>query len=53
MFGTAYAFFRLQDRFTTGGIRPTEEDEHNGLDLAEMGVPAYDDSPVPDALVTI
>ena len=45
IFGVAYAFFSIQDRMTEGGIRPTPEDEERGLDMAEMGVPAYDDSP--------
>jgi Amt family ammonium transporter len=53
MFGTAYTFFRLQHRLTEGGIRPTEEDEYNGLDMAEMGVPAYDDSAVLDDLLSV
>ena len=53
MFGIAFSFFRLQDRWTKGGIRPTEEDEQAGLDAAEMGVPAYDDTPVPDELATL
>lgn len=46
-FGMAYGFFTLQNRLTTGGIRPSEDDELAGLDLAEMGVPAYDPPPVP------
>ena len=41
IFGLAYGFFTLQNRFTEGGIRPTAEDEIAGLDGAEMGVPAY------------
>jgi Amt family ammonium transporter len=45
IFGVAYAFFRVQDRLTEGGIRPTADDEERGLDLVEMGVPAYDDAP--------
>jgi ammonium transporter, Amt family len=40
-FGLAYAFFRIQDAFTKGGIRSAEEDELIGLDLPEMGVLAY------------
>jgi len=48
MFGIAYAFFAIQDKLTSGGIRPRTDDEERGLDLAEMGVPAYHDSPVPD-----
>ncbi len=41
IFGLAYAFFYFQNKFTKGGIRPTAEDEIMGLDVAEMGVPAY------------
>jgi Amt family ammonium transporter len=39
--GIAYAFFKIQDTLTKGGIRPTEEDENAGLDRPEMGVLAY------------
>jgi Amt family ammonium transporter len=39
--GVAYAFFSIQNKLTKGGIRPTEEVELMGLDLAEMGVLAY------------
>lgn len=42
IFGVAFAFFKVQDRLTSGGIRPTVDDEVAGLDLIEMGVPAYD-----------
>ena len=41
IFGLAFAFFKIQDKLTKGGIRPTEEDELAGLDLPEMGVLAY------------
>ncbi len=41
MFGTAYLFFKLCDRFTKGGIRVSEEEELAGLDVPEMGVLAY------------
>ena len=41
MFGLAYGFFKLQDRFIKGGLRPSAEDEINGLDIPEMGVLAY------------
>jgi ammonium transporter, Amt family len=49
IFGIAFAFFKLQNRLTKGGIRPTEEVEIAGLDVAEMGVPAYEDTrdPIP------
>ncbi|WCO68629.1 ammonium transporter [Iamia majanohamensis] len=39
--GLAYAFFKLQDTLTKGGIRSAAEDELMGLDLPEMGVLAY------------
>ncbi len=43
--GIAYTFFRLQDtiskRMGKGGIRSSEQDELDGLDLPEMGVLAY------------
>ena len=42
IFGVAYAFFSIQNRLTSGGIRPMADDEEAGLDLVEMGVPAYD-----------
>jgi Amt family ammonium transporter len=41
--GLAYAFFKIQDALTKGGIRSSEEDEIAGLDVPEMGVPAYHD----------
>jgi Amt family ammonium transporter len=41
IFGIAFAFFKIQNALTKGGIRPTEEDELAGLDLPEMGVLAY------------
>ena len=39
--GLAYAFFKIQNKVTKGGIRSTEADEIAGLDLGEMGVLAY------------
>ena len=43
--GVAYAFFRIQDSVSKamgkGGIRSKEADEITGLDIPEMGVPAY------------
>jgi Amt family ammonium transporter len=39
--GIAYAFFKIQNAVTKGGIRSDEEDERTGLDLPEMGVLAY------------
>jgi len=45
IFGIAYAFFKIQDTISKsmgkGGIRSKEEDEIAGLDIPEMGVPAY------------
>jgi Amt family ammonium transporter len=42
MFGIAFAFFKIQNALTKGGIRPDEEMELSGLDIPEMGVAAYD-----------
>jgi Amt family ammonium transporter len=39
----SFAFFKIQDLLTKGGIRPEEQDELVGLDLPEMGVLAYPD----------
>ena len=39
--GIAYAFFKIQNTLTGGGIRSSEEDELMGLDIPEMGVQAY------------
>lgn len=41
IFPIAYGFFKIQNKFTKGGIRSAEEDEINGLDIPEMGVVAY------------
>jgi Amt family ammonium transporter len=45
IFGVAYSFFRIQDGVSKamgkGGIRSKEADEITGLDVPEMGVPAY------------
>ena len=41
IFGIAFGFFKLQNLLTSGGIRSEEADEIAGLDLTEMGVPAY------------
>jgi Amt family ammonium transporter len=41
IFPIAFAFFKIQDVMTKGGIRSAEEDEIVGLDLPEMGVLAY------------
>ncbi len=39
--GIAFAFFKIQNALTKGGIRPAAEIEIGGLDLPEMGVLAY------------
>jgi Amt family ammonium transporter len=41
IFGVAYAFFKIQNAVTEGGIRAPEEEELAGMDLPEMGVLAY------------
>jgi Amt family ammonium transporter len=41
MFGIAYAFFKIQNAVSKGGIRSSVEDELVGLDYPEMGVTAY------------
>ncbi|MDQ6617568.1 MAG: ammonium transporter [Actinomycetota bacterium] len=41
MGGIAYAFFKIQNALTKGGIRPTAEVELGGVDIPEMGVLAY------------
>ncbi len=41
MTALAYAFFKIQDMLTKGGIRSDEADELEGLDIPEMGVHAY------------
>jgi Amt family ammonium transporter len=41
IFGVAFGFFKIQNKLTKGGIRPTEDDELAGLDIPEMGVQAY------------
>ncbi|MBA3431509.1 MAG: ammonium transporter [Actinobacteria bacterium] len=40
-FGMAFSFFKIQNALTKGGIRPTEEDELQGLDIPELGVLGY------------
>jgi Amt family ammonium transporter len=40
-FGSAFAFFKIQSMFMK--IRPTVEEEMQGLDMPEMGMPAYPD----------
>jgi Amt family ammonium transporter len=41
IFGVAFAFFKIQNAVTKGGIRTPEDEELVGLDLPEMGVLAY------------
>ena len=41
IFPIALGFFKLQNKLTKGGIRPTEEMELEGMDLPEMGSLAY------------
>ena len=41
MLGIAFAFFKIQNAVTKGGIRSSVEDELAGLDYPEMGVEAY------------
>lgn len=41
IFGVAFAFFKIQDALTDGGIRSSADDEIAGLDLPEMGLLAY------------
>ncbi|MGE0731425.1 MAG: ammonium transporter [Acidimicrobiia bacterium] len=41
IFGVAFAFFKIQNALTKGGIRSDADDEIAGLDLPEMGVLAY------------
>lgn len=43
MLGIAYAFFKIQNAVTKGGIRSNAEEEVAGLDLPEMGILAYPD----------
>ena len=43
MGGIAYAFFKICDALTKGGIRPAPEVEDMGLDRPEMGVLGYND----------
>ena len=39
--GIAYAFFKIQNTLSKGGIRSSEADEIEGLDRPEMGAMAY------------
>lgn len=41
IFGIAFAFFKIQNALTKGGIRPTAEMEIEGMDIPEMGALAY------------
>ncbi len=52
MFGIAFAFFKIQNALTRGGIRSDEADELAGLDLPELGVPAYPEF-LPEEVVNV
>jgi Amt family ammonium transporter len=41
IFGISFAFFKIQNSLTKGGIRSAEADEIAGLDMPEMGAHAY------------
>jgi Amt family ammonium transporter len=41
IFGIAFAFFKIQNALTPGGIRPSAEMEIQGMDIPEMGALAY------------
>ncbi len=41
--GLSFAFFKIQNALTKGGIRSNQDEEIAGLDLPEMGVLAYPD----------
>ena len=41
IFGVAFAFFKIQNKLTKGGIRPEAKFEIEGLDMHEMGAYAY------------
>jgi Amt family ammonium transporter len=43
IFGIAFAFFKIQNKLTKGGIRLPEDIEVQGADIPEMGVAAYND----------
>jgi ammonium transporter, Amt family len=43
MGGVAFAFFKIQNALTKGGIRSNADEEVAGLDLPEMGILAYPD----------
>jgi Amt family ammonium transporter len=41
MGGFVFSFFKIQDKIMKGGIRVSDEDEDEGVDIPEMGVHAY------------
>jgi Amt family ammonium transporter len=43
IFGISFAFFKIQNKVTKGGIRVPEDWEISGVDIPEMGVAAYND----------
>jgi ammonium transporter, Amt family len=52
MGGIAYAFFKICDVLTKGGIRTAPEVEDMGLDRPEMGVLGYNDFATSEILLT-
>jgi Amt family ammonium transporter len=52
VFAIMYAFFKVCDK-VMGGIRVSAKDEIEGLDMPEMGIKGYDDTPVsaPNAFI--
>jgi ammonium transporter, Amt family len=54
IFGLAYAFFSIQNKLTKGGIRSSQAEEIEGLDMGEMGVVAYPEFQLlPDEATTL
>ncbi|CAN5450109.1 ammonium transporter [soil metagenome] len=51
IFGLAFGFFTLQNKFSKGGIRPTAEMELSGMDMGEMGALAYPEFPLVEGVV--
>ena len=51
MFGFVFGFFKIQNAVMKGGIRSDEEDEIEGLDMPEMGVYAYPEFHMVDAVL--
>ncbi len=53
MFAVVFAFFKIQNALTPGGIRSKREDEIMGLDIPEMGTHAYPDFSLVDDSVDL